>query len=66
MSLDNLIGKMFSPLLSFLPSAEKSYLSLDIGSSSVKMLEVSDSRDAIRILNAGFAALLSNSIMAPL
>ena len=62
MSLGNLIRKTFSPLLSFLPSAEKSYLSLDIGSSSVKMLEVRDSSDAIRIMNAGIASLPTNAI----
>ncbi len=62
MSLGNLVRKTFSPLLSFLPSAEKSYLSLDIGSSSVKMLEVRDSSDAVRILNAGIASLPTNAI----
>jgi type IV pilus assembly protein PilM len=60
--LDNIIRKAVSPLLSFLPGAEKSYLSLDIGSSSVKMLEVRGGNEALSIVNAGIAQLPANAI----
>jgi type IV pilus assembly protein PilM len=58
----NLLRKALSPLLSFLPGAEKGYLSLDIGSSSVKMLEVRGGSDALKIVNAGIAQLPANAI----
>jgi hypothetical protein len=61
-SLGNVLKKIASPVLSLLPSAEQSYLSLDIGSSSVKMLEVQDSSEALRVLNAGIAPLPANAI----
>jgi len=49
-------------MLSFLPGGEKSYLSLDIGSSSVKMLEVRGGQNALRVVNAGVAQLPANAI----
>jgi type IV pilus assembly protein PilM len=57
-----LLNRAFSPLLSFLPRGEKNYLSLDIGSSSVKMLEVRGSGGAMRILNAGIVPLPTNAV----
>ncbi|HXG17639.1 MAG TPA: type IV pilus assembly protein PilM [Methylomirabilota bacterium] len=62
LSPGNLIKKAISPLFSVLPGAEKSYLSLDIGSSSVKMLEVRGSDEALTIVNAGIAQLPANAI----
>lgn len=56
------LKKTIAPLLSFLPGAEKGYLSLDIGSSSVKMLEVRGSGESLRIVNAGIAQLPTNAI----
>ncbi len=61
-SLGNVLKKVLSPVVSLIPSAEKGYLSLDIGSSSVKMLEVRDSGEALKIVNAGIAPLPTNAI----
>lgn len=61
-ALVNVLKKVLSPVVSLLPSSEKGYLSLDIGSSSVKMLEVRDSSDSLRIINAGIAPLPTNAI----
>ncbi|MGH7965667.1 MAG: type IV pilus assembly protein PilM [Candidatus Binatia bacterium] len=52
----------FGFLPSFLPRREKNYLSLDIGSSSVKMLEVRGNGHAMRVLNASIAQLPVNAI----
>lgn len=59
-----LLRKAMSPVLSFLPGAEKSYLSLDIGSSSVKMLEVRGGHDALKVVNVGLAQLPANAIQS--
>lgn len=56
------LRKVFNPLLTLFPGGEKNYLSLDIGSSSVKMLEVRGNGSAMRILNAGIAPLPFNAI----
>src|SRR3989442_3258076 len=56
------LSKVLSPLFSFLPRGDKNYLSLDIGSSSIKMLEVRGSGSAMRILNAGIAPLPPNAV----
>ncbi|TMA58272.1 MAG: type IV pilus assembly protein PilM [Deltaproteobacteria bacterium] len=56
------LSKGLSPLFSFLPRGDKNYLSLDIGSSSIKMLEVRGSGSAMRILNAGIAPLPPNAV----
>jgi type IV pilus assembly protein PilM len=58
----NWLRKAAAPLLSFLPGAEKGYLSLDIGSSSVKMLEVRGGGESLRIVNAGIAQLPTSAI----
>lgn len=57
-----LLKKAFSPLLSLLPSGGRSYLSVDIGSSSVKMLEVRDTKDALCLVSAGIAPLPNDAI----
>lgn len=62
LSPSHLLRKVMSPVLTLLPGAEKSYLSLDIGSSSVKMLEVRGGPDALKIVNAGIAQLPANAI----
>jgi type IV pilus assembly protein PilM len=62
LSPGNLLRKALSPLASFLPGAEKGYLSLDIGSSSVKMLEIRGGSESPRIINAGIAQLPANAI----
>ena len=56
---------LFSPLSSLLPQwGDKSYLSLDIGSSSVKMLEVRGEGSDMRVLNAGIAPLPANAVQS--
>jgi len=56
------LSKVLSPFALLVPGGEKNYLSLDIGSSSVKMLEVRGSGTAMRILNAGIAPLPPNAV----
>lgn len=57
--------KAFSPFSSFFPRwGDKSYLSLDIGSSSVKMLEVRGDGNAMRVLNAGIALLPASAVQS--
>jgi type IV pilus assembly protein PilM len=58
----SLLQKVRSPLFSLLPGGEKNYLSIDIGSSSVKMLEVRGASSGMRILNAGIAPLPANAV----
>ena len=62
LSPGDLLKRTFSSLTSFLPGAERSYLSLDIGSSSVKMLEVHGEQDDIKIVNAGIVPLPTNAV----
>ena len=62
LSPGHLLRKTLSSLTSFLPGAERSYLSLDIGSSSVKMIEVHGGQDDIKIINAGIAQLPTNAV----
>lgn len=64
LSPGHLLRKVLSPVLTFLPGAEKSYLSLDIGSSSVKMLEVRGGLNALKVMNAGIAPLPPNAIQS--
>jgi len=57
--------KSFSPFSSLFPRwGEKSYLSLDIGSSSVKMLEIRGDGNDMRILNADIASLPANAVQS--
>jgi type IV pilus assembly protein PilM len=57
--------KSFSPFSFLLPRwREKSYLSLDIGSSSVKLLEVRGDGNALRILHADIAPLPANAVQS--
>ncbi len=56
------LKKALSPLLSFLPGGRRSYLSVDIGSSSVKMLEVRSAKDALWLVSAGMASLPSDAM----
>jgi type IV pilus assembly protein PilM len=58
----SLLRRTLRPVLSLLPFGKQNYLSLDIGSSSVKMLEVRGTGNEMRILNAGLASLPSNAI----
>lgn len=58
----NVLRRTMSPFLSLLPVGEKNYLSLDIGSSSIKMLEVRGTGNGMRVLNVGLAPLPSNAI----
>jgi type IV pilus assembly protein PilM len=52
----------FNSLTSLLPFSEKSYLTIDIGSSSVKMLEVKGRGHSLRILNGGIFPLEENVV----
>jgi type IV pilus assembly protein PilM len=57
--------KSSSPFSSLFPRwGEKSYLSLDIGSSSVKMLEIRGDGNDMRILNADIASLPANAVQS--
>jgi type IV pilus assembly protein PilM len=58
----SLIRNILSPLTSLLSFGDKSYLTLDIGSSSIKMLEVKGKGNSLRILNAGIVPLASHAI----
>ncbi len=55
-------NSIFSSLTSFLPFGDKSYLTLDIGSSSVKMLEVKGRGRSLRVLKAGIVPLAENIV----
>ena len=58
-------SKSFSLFPSLFPRwGEKSYLSLDIGSSSVKLLEVRGDGSAMRILHADIASLPTNAVQS--
>ena len=58
----SLLQRAMRPLLSLVPHGEKNYLSLDIGSSSVKMIEVRGIGSGMRILNVGMAPLPLNAV----
>ncbi|MGE0825016.1 MAG: type IV pilus assembly protein PilM [Candidatus Binatia bacterium] len=55
-------GSLISSLTSFLPFGDKSYLTVDIGSSSVKVLEVKGKGRSLRILKAGIFPLDENVV----
>jgi type IV pilus assembly protein PilM len=58
-------SKLFAPFSIFFPRlGDKNYLSLDIGSSSVKMLEVRGEGNSISVLNAGIASLPANAVQS--
>lgn len=57
-----LFSSLLSPLTSLFSFGEKSYLTLDIGSSSVKMLEVRGKGHSFRVLNAGIAPLAHHAV----
>ena len=59
------LRNIFSPLSSLFPRwGEKSYLSLDIGSSSVKMLEVRGENRALQVLSAGIVPLPADAVQS--
>ena len=52
------IGRLASPLTSLIPfGMDKGYISLDIGSSSIKMVEVRGQGSRLRVTNAGIIPL---------
>ncbi len=55
-------NNILSSLTAFLPFGDKSYLTLDIGSSSVKMLEVRGRGRSLRVLKAGIVPLVENAV----
>jgi type IV pilus assembly protein PilM len=55
-------GSIFSSFMSLLPFGDKSYLTLDIGSSSVKMLEVKGRGKSLRVLKAGIMPIAGNAV----
>jgi type IV pilus assembly protein PilM len=55
-------NSIFGSLLSFLPFGDKNYLTLDIGSSSVKMLEVKGRGNSLRVLKAGIVPIVENAV----
>jgi type IV pilus assembly protein PilM len=58
----SLLRRAMGPLLSLVPRREKNYLSLDIGSSSIKMIEVRGTGSSMCILNVGIAPLPLNTV----
>jgi type IV pilus assembly protein PilM len=56
------MASILSPLTSLLSFGDKGYLTLDIGSSSIKMLEAKGKGRSLRILNAGIIPLPSEVI----
>jgi len=56
------LGNILSSLAAFLPFGDKSYLTLDIGSSSVKMLEVRGRGRSLCVLKAGIVPLIENAV----
>lgn len=55
-------GSILSPLTSLFSFGDKGYLTVDIGSSSIKILEVKGKGKSLRILNAGIVPLSSDII----
>jgi type IV pilus assembly protein PilM len=66
-SSGKLLRSIFSPFSAFFPRwGEKSYISLDIGSSSVKMLEVCGEGPTLQVLSAGIIPLPTDAIQGNL
>lgn len=62
-SLNETIGRLASPLTSLIPfEVDKGYLSLDIGSSSIKMVEVRGQGSRLKITNAGLIPLHADAV----
>jgi len=57
-----LFNSLLSPFTSLLSFGEKSYLTLDIGSSSVKMLEIGRKGRSFRVLKAGLVPLTNHAV----
>lgn len=55
-------NSIVSSLTSLLPFGDRKYLTLDIGSSSVKMLEVKGRGRSLRVLKAGIAPIAENAV----
>jgi type IV pilus assembly protein PilM len=55
-------SNILNTLSSFLSFGDRNYLTLDIGSSSIKMLEVKGRGRSLRILKAGIAPLVENAV----
>ena len=63
------IGDFFQKVLRPVSASfrgEKTYLTLDIGTSSVKMLEIQDTDGALQVMQAGIEPLPSNTVQAGL
>jgi type IV pilus assembly protein PilM len=56
-------NSILSSLTSLLPFGDKSYLTIDIGSSSIKMLEVKGRGRSLRVLKAGIVPLAENIVL---
>ncbi len=62
-TLNETIGRLASPLTSLIPfGMEKGYLSLDIGSSSIKMVEVRGQGARLKVTNAGIIPLHADAV----
>lgn len=59
----NAFQKIIRPLSSLIFGGEKNYLTLDIGTSSVKMLEVQEKGGVITIINAGIEPLPAETVL---
>ena len=55
-------NSLLNTLTAFLPFGDKSYLTLDIGSSSVKMLEVRGRGRSLRVMKAGIVPIAENAV----
>ncbi|MSQ46767.1 MAG: type IV pilus assembly protein PilM [Deltaproteobacteria bacterium] len=58
----SIAGGILSPLTSLFSFGDKGYLAIDIGSNSIKVLEVKGKGKGLRIINAGIAPLSSDAI----
>ena len=64
-NLNETIGRLARPLTSLISlGADKGYLSLDIGSSSIKMVEVHGQGSTLKITNAGIIPLHSDAVQS--
>ena len=62
-NLSGTIGRLAGPLTALIPFEwDKGYLSLDIGSSSIKMVEVRGQGSRLRVTNAGMIPLHSEAV----
>lgn len=62
-SLNETLERLASPLTALIPfELDKGYLSLDIGSSSIKMVEVRGQESPLKITNAGIIPLHSDAV----